>query len=367
MDHCTGWWEGTWAACCAIHDSMYAQQFTTKLQADIDLMRCVAEHGGWPMALLMFAGVSLFGGLFWRKARRKPQPLLKDIAMDRTVPLAAARILDFIRETEVGTDGPSGYGVIYGHNQSKLPEPLTRMTIDEVIGAQASWTKRFGSSAAGGYQFMRATLSGLKQELGLRGTQILDPDLQDRLGYHLLKRRGYAEFMSGRITRTEFGKRLAQEWASFPVLSDTRGAHQIVSRGQSYYAGDKLNKALVKPEEVEGILEEMKILGDILPAPVAIPEPRPEIVEPDPPPAVSVPTTPEPVTKPSLTPIEQANKAVGAAKWGALATALWTAIVAADVLPPAFTTPEFQAAMSGVIVSIVAAIGAYQARDKRFT
>ena len=123
--------------------------------------------------------------------------------MDRTVPIAAARMLDFIRATEVGTDGPSGYQVIYGFNQDKLPTPITQMTIDAVIAAQASFTKRFGSSATGGYQFMRATLKDLKRELGLRGTQVLDPDLQDRLGYHLLKRRGYEAFMAGRMSRED--------------------------------------------------------------------------------------------------------------------------------------------------------------------
>src|SRR6185312_4179042 len=110
-----------------------------------------------------------------------------------------------------------------------------------------------GSSAAGRYQFMRATLLGLRSELNLRGSQLL----QDRLGYHLLLRRGYDDFMAGKISRTEFGKRLAQEWASFPVLTVCKGAHRQLNRGQSYYAGDGLNKALVKPEKVEAVLDEV--------------------------------------------------------------------------------------------------------------
>ena len=196
--------------------------------------------------------------------------------MDRTVPIAAARMLDFIRATEVGTDGPSGYQVIYGFNQDKLPTPITQMTIDAVIAAQASFTKRFGSSATGGYQFMRATLKDLKRELGLRGTQVLDPDLQDRLGYHLLKRRGYEAFMAGRMRRGEVGKRLAMEWASFPVLADTRGAHRDLERGQSYYSGDALNKALVSPEEVERVIDEMATIGEAMPAQAHVPLPQPE-------------------------------------------------------------------------------------------
>lgn len=182
--------------------------------------------------------------------------------MDKTVPNKAAMLLDFIRKTEVGTTELRGYDVIYGNNQNKLPKPITKMTIDELIAAQPSFTKRFKSSASGGYQFMRATLQGLKTELKLRGTQIFDPDLQDRLGYHLLKRRGYDGWVSGKLSDVSFAKQLAQEWASFPVLTPTKGAHQQLKRGQSYYDGDALNKALVKPEEIEKLLRDVKKVGD---------------------------------------------------------------------------------------------------------
>lgn len=174
--------------------------------------------------------------------------------MDKTVPAGAAMLLDFIGDIEA----PKGYGTIYGNNQGKLPIPLTSMTLGEVIAAQASWTKQFKSSAAGRYQFMRATLIDLRKELGLRDGQIFNGDLQDRLGYHLLKCRGYHEFMAGKIGRTEFGKRLAQEWASLPVLAATKGQKRELTRGQSFYAGDGLNKALVAPERVETMLDRVK-------------------------------------------------------------------------------------------------------------
>lgn len=214
--------------------------------------------------------------------------------MDRTVPAGAAMLLDFIGKTEVGTADADGYGVIYAHKQHKLAKPLTRMTLAEVQTAQRSWSKNHGSSAAGRYQFMRATLKGLIEELRLRQSQLLDADLQDRLGYHLLKRRGYEDFMAGKMNRTEFGARLAMEWASFPVLRARKGAHRGLSRGQSYYAGDSLNKALVKPEEVEAVLDAVFAEGNALvqppqpdvpspkpePQPVDDPVPMPEPVEP---------------------------------------------------------------------------------------
>jgi hypothetical protein len=79
--------------------------------------------------------------------------------------------------------------------------------------------------------------AGLIKELGLSRSQILDGDMRDRLAFHLLKRRGYEAFIACKITGTEFGKRMGQEWASFPVLAPTKGAHRDLTRGQSYYEG----------------------------------------------------------------------------------------------------------------------------------
>ena len=168
-------------------------------------------------------------------------------------PSKAKDLLDFIGSIEA----PKGYGTIYGNNQRKLPVPLTSMTFDEVQKAQRSWTKRFGSSACGRYQFMRATLKDLKTKMNIKGSTKFSAVLQDEMGYYLLKRRGYTKYMSGVMTRTLFGKKLAQEWASFPVLKDCKGAHQRVKRGQSYYAGDALNKSLVSPVRIEQVLDKM--------------------------------------------------------------------------------------------------------------
>lgn len=197
--------------------------------------------------------------------------------MDKNVPAGAALLLDFIGDIEA----PRGYDTIYGNNQAKLAKPLTTMTLDEVIAAGPGWTKAYGSSAAGRYQFMNATLKDLKKELGLRGTQILGANLQDRLAYHLLKRRGYDDFMAGTIGAIRFAGLLAREWASLPVLVNGAGAHRSVVRGQSYYAGDGLNKSLVKPEAVEALLAKVRA-GPAIPAtPQAPPASAPPLPTPD--------------------------------------------------------------------------------------
>lgn len=191
--------------------------------------------------------------------------------MDPTVPAGAAILLDFMRETETGRRDPTAYDTLFGHNERHLPKPLTRMTLDEVIAAGPGWTRAYKSSAAGAYQFMRATLQDLKAELGLRGSQIFDANLQDRLGYHLLKRRGYAEAVAGRISAEEFGKRLAMEWASMPVLAATKGAHRTLERGQSYYAGDALNKSLVPAATFEAVIARALATARAAPAAADVP------------------------------------------------------------------------------------------------
>ena len=179
--------------------------------------------------------------------------------MQQLIPYPAAILLAEIRAIETGRKDQSAYGVIYRHRQDNLWKPLTEFTLGEVIAAQPTWTKQNGSSAAGAYQFMRTTLSGLIKEHDLPAAAMFNSDLQDQLAFQLLLRRGYRQFMSGKISRTAFGRRLAQEWASFPVLAATKGAHRSVKRGETYYAGDKLNKALVAPERVERLLDRVKV------------------------------------------------------------------------------------------------------------
>lgn len=173
-----------------------------------------------------------------------------------SVPAPARRILDFIGSKEA----PRGYDTVFGNRMDRMPKPLTTMTVDEVI-AQGKWrTDTFGSSAAGRYQFMRATLASLKQTERLTGREVMTAAMQDRLGYALLLRRGYAKFMAGQLSVVGFGLALAQEWASFPVLATTKGAHRQVKRGQTYYLGDGLNKVLATAGEVEAVLNQVRAL-----------------------------------------------------------------------------------------------------------
>lgn len=175
--------------------------------------------------------------------------------MDKSIPDGAAKVLNLIGDTEA----PRGYDTLFGNNDQGMPPPkLTAMSLSAVIAAGPSWSKKFGSSACGRYQFMNRTLKSLQKSEGLTGNEIFHPDLQDRLAYVLLKKRGYTKFMSGKLYVVGFGLGLAKEWASFPVLEDCQGANRWVKRGETYYAGDGFNKALVKPSVVEKLLKSIK-------------------------------------------------------------------------------------------------------------
>jgi hypothetical protein len=86
VDHCTAFIEGWWAACCASHDSSYAEQIG-RLLADDRLWSCVthslpavavdnpviaAACAGVTAVIggVMWLGVRVFGGRFYDRSRR---------------------------------------------------------------------------------------------------------------------------------------------------------------------------------------------------------------------------------------------------------------------------------------------------------
>ncbi len=88
--------------------------------------------------------------------------------MDKTVPVGAAILLDFIYRTDAGKAPPEAYQVIFGNRQNSLAKPITYMTLGELValkrtGAVTSGSERTGvltllRRRRGAAQFMRATL-----------------------------------------------------------------------------------------------------------------------------------------------------------------------------------------------------------------
>jgi muramidase (phage lysozyme) len=172
-------------------------------------------------------------------------------------------LLDFIGSKEA----PKGYDQIYTRAEKIVGKPaVSKMTLNQVLALQERM-KKSGSSAAGRYQFLQATLQATMNRLKLRGHEVWTPELQDRMAVNLLELRGLNKYLAGNIGATEFANNLAMEWASLPVVSTIRGRHRMVRAGESYYSGDGLNAAL---HPTNAIMDLVKALRN----------PSPEVAEP---------------------------------------------------------------------------------------
>lgn len=156
-------------------------------------------------------------------------------------------LLSLIREKEARGD----YDIVYsGIRKADRPKnPITTMTVAEVLAWQDSIDPKYMSEAAGAYQVMEDTLRQLVRSGAVNIAAKFDEETQDKIAQILLDRRGLTEYATGRISREQFANAIAQEWASMPVVTPvTRkiGKKTItVPAGASYYAGDGLNRSLV--------------------------------------------------------------------------------------------------------------------------
>ncbi len=183
----------------------------------------------------------------------------------------AGIILDFIAGGV--PDNPSGeahgnYNAYFGHALSTVD--LSMHTLSGIYGFQDTMLAQDRrSTAVGRYQFLRKTLQGLQAECNLPDTDLFTPDLQDKLGLRLLKRRGYAEWKSGTINDAEFAHRLSMEWASLP--DPDKG-------GRSHYDGDSAgNHASTTLDAVYKMLKQARSTtgGGTQQSPAPSPDPMP--------------------------------------------------------------------------------------------
>lgn len=174
----------------------------------------------------------------------------------KTVPAPAKALLDYLSIPE----SRGNYEVWSSFKHTNLPKPLTKSTIAEVLEYQRNWKSVGGiSSAAGRYQIIRKTLQMLVSLLGLTGDELFDAPMQDRLGYQLLKIRGYDAWISENMSDTVFANQLAREWASLPVVTRQKNYKGVlISAGQSYYAGDGLNSHGVRASAFLQALKDAK-------------------------------------------------------------------------------------------------------------
>jgi hypothetical protein len=158
------------------------------------------------------------------------------------------------------------YDTQYGGGRK---EGLEKMTVNEVLKYQhtpGGWNAK--SSAIGKYQIMSYTLEAAKKDLRLTGNELFDKNLQDKIYKEYLtgdKRPALKAYLTGKTPDDEKSLdkaqiALAQEFASVPVPFRMQGHHRIVEAGETYYAGDKLNKAGVSIEDTRAKLKQERAL-----------------------------------------------------------------------------------------------------------
>jgi len=168
---------------------------------------------------------------------------------------ALKALLDAIRKCEGKT-----YGQIY-HGAKGVPKDtdVSKLTLDGVLALQQRMLdNKSASTACGGYQFLRKTLVATMSQMRLTGKELWAAALQDEMAVHLMKGRKLEMYLTGRMSREDFANNLAMEWASLPVVTRIMGAHRMVNPGETYYAGDGLNKAFHKPADILALLDALR-------------------------------------------------------------------------------------------------------------
>lgn len=68
-----------------------------------------------------------------------------------------------------------------------------------------------------GFQFLRKTLSGLRDDDLIESDALFDKAAQNSLAIALMTRRGLGRYLAGSLSAEDFAVNLAKEWASLPV------------------------------------------------------------------------------------------------------------------------------------------------------
>lgn len=134
-------------------------------------------------------------------------------------------ILDMISQSE-GT-AQRGYNDSFAHQYGGT---LTDKTLDEIDQIQRNMR---GSSAIGKYQMMRATMQEERRKLGLRGDELFDEAMQDRLAMSRMRYRGYDAWKAGTLSDSGFMANLAHEWAGMTNPYTGRGVYPGQTTGFS--------------------------------------------------------------------------------------------------------------------------------------
>jgi hypothetical protein len=146
----------------------------------------------------------------------------------------------------------------------------SEMTLSEVLKLQDKMiaSKKFPSSAVGGYQIIKSTLLGAIDFLDLDLNTKYDKNTQDKIFNEYLitqKQRKVGQYLRGEsgssLEEAQMG--LAKEFSSFPSPKDTTtSSGRSIKKGESFYKGVGNNAASVSLEASASSLNQTKSLQE---------------------------------------------------------------------------------------------------------
>lgn len=143
--------------------------------------------------------------------------------------------------------------LVSGKGETVDGRAITSMTVGEISEQQ----KAGKLHAVGRFQMIGSTLRGAIQAGEVNINDVFDENTQNKLFDYLLKKRPAARaYLTGENNNVEEAvEALSKEWAAIGVPYDMRGNKRQVKKGESYYAGDGVNRATISPESVIEALE----------------------------------------------------------------------------------------------------------------
>ncbi|THK35606.1 hypothetical protein EHS39_23525 [Ensifer sp. MPMI2T] len=229
--------------------------FERYFEADPTVVEILGGNQGGKVTRTKFARSKIVA-IRWLSPVAVRETFEADESLSSYDPQRLLPLLDLIGLLESGNN----YNAFFGNSRNSDSPKFVTMTVADVI----EWQRRFvadgrPSSAVGRFQFLRKTLKGLRDDGLIKSSAVFNQTAQDNLGAALIKRRGLGRLLAGSLSAEDFAVNLAKEWAALPVPKDVRNGSRMVRAGESYYAGDNNNRALVS---VAGFMHAVRSILD---------------------------------------------------------------------------------------------------------
>lgn len=155
-------------------------------------------------------------------------------------------VLDFIAYPE----SRGKYDAIY---PNKKKSSILKMNLETLYKDMYKRGKKYKSSASGKYQYIRKTLKGLANNMGLDPeTTVFNPETQDKIvTYHLKTEHGLDKWLAGKMDSEEFLRRLSMTWAGLPDPATGKSFWSNVLNNKSGISVDKAINTLDKIQSGE--------------------------------------------------------------------------------------------------------------------